>query len=157
MEQLLNEFKNTVIEAAGRLKLIPESKTGVHPSDGEWSIKEILGHLVDSAANNHRRFVQYQFVDELVFSGYRQQDWVRVQHYYKASWLLLVELWQAYNLHLVHLLSVIPERIFEQPNEPAFDEIGWDWNETGLPSLAYLARDYIKHMNHHLQDIWDRV
>jgi len=72
--------------------------------DGKWSRKEILGHLIDSAANNHQRFVRMQHEEALVLPGYRQDDWVRTQNYAAREWRDLVELWMAYNRHLAHIL-----------------------------------------------------
>ena len=66
---------------------------------GSWTKKEILGHLIDSAAINHQRFVRAQFTDDLVFDGYVQDDWVKVQDYQNRDWRELVELWHGYNRH----------------------------------------------------------
>ena len=55
----------------------PKSQTP--RAQDKWSPREIVGHLIDSAANNHQRFVRAQFTDDLVFSGYQQAEWVGVQ------------------------------------------------------------------------------
>ena len=70
-----------VDEAASRMMSIPEEQTGLRPAPGKWSRKEILGHLIDSAVNNQARFVRAQLQDDLVFDGYDQDAWVRVQRY----------------------------------------------------------------------------
>ena len=75
---------------------------------GKWSPREIVGHLIDSAANNHQRFVRGQLQDDLVFLGYAQEDWVRVQHYADAPWPDLVALWRLYNLHLARVMDLTP-------------------------------------------------
>ena len=63
------------------LLLAIEADVSAQPlSPGKWSPREIVGHLIDSAANNHQRFVRGQLHDDLVFLGYAQEDWVRVQH-----------------------------------------------------------------------------
>jgi len=64
-----------------RLLEIPEQQSAIARSEDKWSPKEIIGHLIDSASNNHQRFVRAQFTDELIFAGYEQEGWVRVQDY----------------------------------------------------------------------------
>ena len=67
--------------------------------------------MIDSAANNHQRFVRAQFTDDLVFSGYEQEQWVSSQKYRDESWSDVIQLWSSYNLHLLHVASVIPEDV----------------------------------------------
>lgn len=64
---------------------IPEAAAAHALAEGQWSPKQIIGHLIDSAANNHQRFVRAQFTDDLVFPGYEQEAWVEVQHYNDES------------------------------------------------------------------------
>ncbi len=56
------------------------------PAPGKWSIQEILGHLMDSAVNNHHRFVRAQEVEVLTFPDYQQDHWVGVQGYNESPW-----------------------------------------------------------------------
>jgi len=88
---------------------ITESQSERPRAEDQWSSKQIIGHLIDSAANNHARFVLGQLKDDLVFPGYEQDRWVASQHYQEASWSQLVELWRAYNLHLAHVMSYVPK------------------------------------------------
>src|SRR4029077_10226718 len=78
--------------AATRLPGVSDEAASRRPAPGKWSKKEILGHLIDSAANNHQRFIRLQMEDQLVFPGYRQNDWVELQHYSDRAWGDLVEL-----------------------------------------------------------------
>ncbi|MFT5690607.1 MAG: hypothetical protein ACI8PQ_003464 [Planctomycetota bacterium] len=71
---------------------------------GKWSAREVLGHLVDSATNNQRRFVEAQLGEDLVFPGYDQDAWVAVQRYREANWSALVNLWGKLNLHVAHMM-----------------------------------------------------
>lgn len=77
-EQFLREFESAIESASERLLEIPEAETEKPLGDG-WCAKQILGYLIDSAANNHARFVRAQLQDDLMFDGYAQEDWVRVQ------------------------------------------------------------------------------
>ncbi|MEM7231640.1 MAG: DinB family protein, partial [Planctomycetota bacterium] len=67
--------------------------------EGKWTRIQILGHLIDSAANNHQRFIRAQeSTEELVFPKYEQDHWVSVQGYSGAEWSSVVSLWEQYNL-----------------------------------------------------------
>ncbi len=107
--EFLRDFEETIRGAAVRLQGISEEDSAKHNND-EWSRREILGHLIDSATNNHQRFVRAQFKDDLVFPGYEQEQWVSSQKYNDEPWPDLIELWRAYNLHLLHVVSVHPRK-----------------------------------------------
>ena len=155
--EFLRDFEETIRDAAVRLQKISEEDSAKHKGD-EWSRREILGHLIDSATNNHQRFVRAQFKDDLVFPGYEQEQWVSSQKYNDEPWPDLIELWRAYNLHLVHVVSVIPENVLTQPREKhSLDQIAFNMVDQGKPAtLEYLIRDYLDHLKHHLDQIWRR-
>src|SRR3954470_5646711 len=102
-ENVANELMAVVQAALPRLTALSEATVAHRPTPDRWTIKEVIGHLIDSAANNHQRFVRAQFVDELVFPKYEQNEWVRCQAYNDADWQELLELWQRYNRHLAHV------------------------------------------------------
>ena len=102
-------FGYSVEDAATRMLAISEEESRVPRAEDKWSPKEIVGHLIDSASNNHQRFVRAQFTDHLVFPGYEQESWVRAQGYRDEPWPLLVELWRSFNLHLAHVMERSPE------------------------------------------------
>ena len=159
LEQFLNDFRETIVQATGQLKALPEDRVYHRSSPGEWAPIEILGHLIDSAANNHQRFVRAQFTDDLVFPGYEQEQWVNSQKYREASWSDVVQLWSAYNLHLVHVASMIPEEVLTKPRSPhTLDVIAFKLVDKNQPAtLEYLIRDYLVHLRHHLDQIFDEV
>jgi hypothetical protein len=123
----------------------------------KWSPKEVIGHLIDSAANNHQRFVRAQLNDELSFLGYEQEDWVRVQGYNQEPWQQLVQLWKHYNLHLLHVMSLVPEQTRTKPRTTHnLDQIAWKTVAAKNPvTLEYFMRDYVAHMKNHLRQIAD--
>ena len=153
-QQFLNDFEQTVREATARLQTISPAESDQHGT-GEWSRKQILGHLIDSAANNHQRFVRAQFSDDLAFPGYDADQWVDAQKYTDTAWPDLIELWRAYNLHLVHVVSRIPEPVLTQPrNKHTLDKIAFKTVHPSVPAtLEYLIRDYLDHLKHHLDQI----
>ena len=78
VNNLARDLGSVVGSAAEQLHAISESQSQVSPVEGQWSAKQVLGHLIDSAANNHQRFVRAQFTADLVFPGYDQEQWVKV-------------------------------------------------------------------------------
>src|ERR1700730_12660219 len=114
MNDWIEAFRQTSDRAPGRLLQISEPQSEIAPASGKWSPKEIVGHLIDSASNNHQRFVRAQFTDDLVFPGYEQEAWVSVQRYQEASWTDLVGLVHLFNLHLARVIEAIPRSVREK-------------------------------------------
>jgi hypothetical protein len=157
MQDALEDFRHAVEAYAERLRSMNEMDARRRRGGAEgWSAKEIIGHLIDSAANNHRRFVLAQLKDDLVFEGYAQDDWVRVQGYSDEPWSQLVELWHAYNLHLAHVMSRAPEESLRRERAAhSLDRIAWQTVGASQPgTLEYLMRDYFGHLKHHLAQIF---
>src|SRR6185295_13890379 len=106
MDQFLSDFRHTIEDGKNRLLTISadDARSG---EPGKWSTQQIIGHLIDSAANNHQRFVRAQFTTDLVCPGYEQDNWVDSQKYNDEPWSDLINLWAAYNNHLAHVVSVM--------------------------------------------------
>ena len=123
--------------------------------ENKWSKKEILGHLVDSASNNHQRFVRAQFQRNLVFQSYNQDDWVKVQNYQFVNWFSLVELWKGFNFLIVHLIAEIPNEILlKETVEHNFNAIAYIVVPKSKPAtLEYFIKDYYLHLRHHLERV----
>ena len=159
MQDFLDDFRETVSLAAERFELISEQQSQIPRAAGKWSPREILGHLIDSAANNHQRFVRAQFTDDLVFAGYEQENWVDVQRYQDEPWKDLVQLWQFYNRHILHVIEVAPEeqrtklRAKHNLHQIASDLLSEDEPVT----LEWFMRDYLDHMKKHLGQIFESV
>lgn len=157
MPAYIQELKDAVLDAFQNLTLVPEEKVTERPAPGKWSVKEIIGHLIDSASNNHQRFVRAQFTKELVFDGYGQDDWVGAQKYQEANWHELLILWRGFNLHLVHLMEIMPDDIRKrQRTVHNLHQIAFHTVPEDLPtSLDYFMGDYVVHLKHHLRQIED--
>ena len=153
--EFLEDFRDTIVSAKARLSDIPETQSRQKNSPDDWSPAEIIGHLIDSAANNHQRFVRAQFTDDLVFPGYEQERWVSSQKYSDEPWPEVIQLWSSYNLHLLHVVSVIPEDVLTKPRSPhTLDQIAFNLVDKNNPAtLEYLIRDYVDHLRHHLDQI----
>jgi hypothetical protein len=116
------------------------------PKPGSWSRKEELGHLIDSATNNHIRFALAAIDGEFRGQGYAQDKWVEAHGYREMEWRALVDLWYHYNVLLAHLVDRIPEE--KMDNRCV---IGWD-----VLTLGFVIKDYVLHMQHHLDHILAR-
>ena len=155
MEEFLNEFRQTIATATNQLLQISPAASQSPRAAGKWSPKEIIGHLIDSASNNHQRFVRAQFTEELVFAGYEQEGWVRVQDYQGEEWTDLVQLWRLYNQHLLHLMSLVPEetrmklRYKHNLQQIASESL----SENEPVTLDWFMRDYVDHLKKHLKQI----
>ena len=94
MKDVAEDLRSTVDREAARLAAMPAEKARLPIAPGKWSPQEIIGHLVDSASNNHGRFVRAQLHDDLIFPGYDQEAWVRMQDYVSSDWVALIALWR---------------------------------------------------------------
>jgi hypothetical protein len=155
-DQFLKDFRETVINATARLREMTPEQSRIRKSPDDWAPIEVLGHLIDSAANNHQRFVRAQFTDDLVFPGYEQDNWVSAQRYHDASWSDLIQLWSSYNLHLAHVASVMPERARTKSRATHnLDHIAFkSVDKSDATTLEYFIRDYVDHLQHHLNQIF---
>ena len=148
------DLRDAVNGAAPRLLALGEA-SGTRPGPGKWSPREIIGHLVDSATNNHGRFVRGQLQDNLVFPGYAQDDWVRIGRYQDAPWDELVTLWQTLNLQLARLMEGTPEDARNRPHaRHSFEEIGVPLKAGEAATLEHVMSDYVGHLKHHLAQIF---
>lgn len=125
------------------LKAVSEDEYNRKPSPEKWCKKEILGHLIDSASNNHQRFirVQYEDIPSLV---YHTDHWVSLTDYKNSKPLQLISLWEAYNRHLLFIIEAIP------PENLVRKCIT---NEKSPVTLQWLIQDYVKHLEYHLKQI----
>ena len=133
-----------VAEVPQRLLKVDEAKSQEEPRGMTWSRRQLLGHLIDSASNNHQRFVRGQFQAQMSFPPYAQDDWIAVQGYAERPWVELVELWSAYNLHLLHVMRRVPAAAYGHGCVVSAGEGS---------TLAELMVDYVGHLSHHLEQI----
>jgi methylisocitrate lyase len=155
MQPYVEDLRRTVERATGALLALSDAATARRPAPDKWSPREIIGHLVDSASNNHQRFVRAQFQEDLVFAGYEQDEWVRAQDYQSAPWAPLVRLWRSMNLQLARVMATVPDaaRMREHARHN-LDRIAWKKVAADRPAtLDYFMADYVGHLKHHLRQI----
>jgi DinB superfamily len=144
MKELSEKLARSVQSAEAILRNVSEAESSKPVLKGGWSRKQVIGHLIDSASNNHQRFVRAALQGSLGFPPYDQDGCVRVQAVQSAPWTLLVALWVNYNLYLAHVIAHLPAAQLESPCQ-----IGEDKPVT----LRFLAEDYLTHLLHHLKQI----
>jgi hypothetical protein len=144
----MKELSETLVElveaAEPRLREVSETESAQPILAGGWSRKQVIGHLIDSASNNHQRFVRAALQTSLEFPGYDQSGNVLVQGVQDADWQLLVALWAAYNRYLAHVIARLPASKLE-----TLCRIGTD----DAVTLDFLATDYLTHLRHHLRQL----
>lgn len=145
MRSAIERLRFAVRTLPTTLAAVAEADAGVRPSPERWTKKEVVGHLIDSAANNHRRFVLGQLQPGQAFPRYDQEGWVRVQAYQSARWADLIELWRAYNAHLLHVVGQMSD-----DSRRAVCRVG-DGAEV---TLEWLFADYVEHLEHHLRKMF---
>ena len=144
MNQLSDELVRVVKSAEAALLQVSDAESDKPVLSGGWSRKQVLGHLIDSASNNHQRFVRAALQSSLEFPHYDQDGFVRVQAVAAANWALLIALWASYNRYLAHVIAHLPASSLDTPCR-----IGSDKPVT----LKFLAEDYLRHLLHHLRQI----
>lgn len=141
---IASDLGRTVAQAKPLLLKFDNADTSVRPSENKWSKKEILGHLLDSASNNHQRFVRAALAGSLTFPGYEQDALIGLENFAEIDWSFLVDFWASYNRFLAHVMNHLPAEAAGATcnignNKPA--------------TLEWLAGDYVAHLKHHLNQI----
>ena len=151
-------LRQAVERATPRLLALGDAAASVPPAPGKWSPKEVIGHLIDSASNNHGRFVRAQFTEDLVFPGYQQEQWVAAQHYAGAPWEELVALWRGFTLHIARVMENAPETVRRAARaNHNLEQIAFRILPPGeSATLEYFMADYVDHLEHHLAQIFPR-
>jgi hypothetical protein len=126
------------------LNSVPESLAATPWRPDGWTRLEVLGHMIDSAANNHQRFVRAALDGSYVGPFYQQDGWVAAHGYKRLSWPQLLHWWTAYHEILKAVVAHISEekltaKCVVGDNEPV--------------TLQFLIEDYIAHQQHHLKQI----
>jgi len=143
MENTIQQLQSIIDNYTPQLESLHEDVWSAKPNPSKWSKKEILGHLIDSAQNNIRRFIVAQYEDKPKIV-YAQDTWVAASNYQNYVTKNLVDLWILINKHICMILKNIPagvEEILSETSEPH--------------SIEWLAADYNKHLLHHLHQVLD--
>ncbi len=142
-QQTAEGLEKVLTAVVPQLRRYTPEQAVVRPAPGKWSKKEILGHLVDSALNNHQRFVRAQ-QGPFEGPGYDQDFWVQSQGYQQADWQTLVHVWETLNRNIARIMRLIPADALQQTCR-----IG----SNAPVTLGYIVEDYLVHLQHHLRQV----
>ena len=141
MSAIADQIQNYIELHLEKLNSIPETEFAHKPMPNKWSKKEILGHIIDSAMSNIRRFVVAQYENE-PHIVYNQDKWVAISDYqnYKSS--ELIQLFYLIHKHLCNILKNTPAEMMQRK-----------CRTEDVHTLEWLAEDYLKHLKHHLNQV----
>lgn len=153
MPDLLTDWRETVEQAADAWRRLPDERARLPVAPGTWSTKEVVGHLVDSAAHNHQRFVRAQWIANLICTPYDQDEWVGTQRYIDAPWPELVELFRTYNNHLARVVEALPDAVLDRRrHRHNLHVVAWQPIAEDTPvTLRWFVTDYVAHLKHHVR------
>jgi len=140
MKAVAEELVREVDAFYAKYRALTDDTASINLAADKWSPKEIIGHLIDSASNNHQRFVRLRLQDELRFPAYGAEPWISVQDCGNLAWETLISLWLNFNLLLAHIIRDIDE-----------DSLGHVWIvDDTRRTLGDIAVDYLRHLREHL-------
>ena len=145
MNDTIQELRGVVQLYSKKFSAFTDAEFERKPAPGKWSKKEILGHLIDSATNNHQRFIRVQFENKPTIF-YDQDNWVHYNHYNDLPTKQLIRFWTIYNKHLVEVIKRIPE-------ENLLNQC--KMKNGKYVTLDFLINDYVVHVEHHIRQIFD--
>jgi hypothetical protein len=148
-------LRAAVAAASPRLERISDAAAAMPLAGGKWSAKQVIGHLIDSASNNHQRFVRANFTEDLIFAGYDQERWVTIGRYAEAPWESLLTLWREFNLQIARVMESTPEDVLtSRRTRHNLHQLAWCAVPADQPAtLGYFMNDYVDHLEHHLAQI----
>ncbi len=141
METIANELASWVNIYEKDLRAIPDATMYAIPLPHKWSKQELLGHLIDSAQSNIRRFVVGQYEDQPKIT-YNQDKWVAANDYQQWDNKDLIDLWVLQNKQISSILKNTSDNDAERM---VLTE--------ALHSIRWLAEDYIKHLRYHMHQL----
>jgi hypothetical protein len=133
----LQSLRELIARLPGRLSAIPIDKAAQKPKPDAWSIKQELGHLLDSAANNHQRIVRAQLEEKPAMPGYDGDAWVELHRYQERDWSMLIDGWAALNRQLLAAAEAVPDAASTRTLTIA---------DSAPLTLQFVFDDYIDHM-----------
>lgn len=147
------EMLRLIAEWEPKLTMLPEEVISTRRNSQNRTIKQILGHMVDSASNNTHRIVHLQYQKSpLIFPDYanlgNNDRWIAIQNYQHENWNDLIQLWKYSNLHIVHVMNhVSPEKLNHE----------WISALNEKVTLESMMMDFLRHFKLHLSEIEELI
>jgi DinB superfamily len=138
--ELAHAFRSGLGEIREAIRAVPAERASEPWREGGWTRKQILGHMLDSAANNRQRFVRAASDGHYRGPGYAQQAWVDAHGYAEKEWETLISWWKAEHEILASVVDRIPEERLEA---------GCIVGDDAPVTLRFLIEDYLRHQREH--------
>lgn len=147
-----SEISDEIVEIVKReeslLKSLSIDEITVRVNSQRRTIKMLVGHMIDSASNNHQRMVRLQYVTdgELVFPDYTQDNnlWIRLQKYQEEDWTVLIQLWMYSNIHIAYVIRTVDHSKLNN---------FWTDYQGNRVTLDMMIRGYLDHLKLHVSHI----
>lgn len=148
-ESIIQELLNLIKEWEPKLFALPEEVITERRNSQNRTIKQIVGHMVDSASNNTHRIIHLQYQKSpLVFPDYANlgynDRWIAIQNYQDEQWNNLIQLWKYTNIHITHVIRNINTEKLENVWISALNQ---------EISLKAMVVDFPRHFKLHLNEI----
>ncbi|WP_080055248.1 DinB family protein [Spirosoma aerolatum] len=143
----LDRLRRHINDVPPLLRALPEQELSWH-LPGKWSRKQVLGHLIDSAINNLKRFTDAQFANgPYPIQSYNQDKLVSANGYQDLPLSHLLTLWSSLNIQICYVIEAMSTTTLSSPIQlPAT-------TQAGDKTLQWLFDDYVLHMEHHLKTL----
>lgn len=145
MKDATAELQEIVSTFSLTIRAINTHDFNAKPNPTKWSRKEVLGHLIDSAHNNLRRFVVGQY-DQQPHIVYDQDFWVSANNYQNMPDEEVITLWKLLNERIIAVLNNMSIENYDRTCDTG--KIS-----PSIHTMQWLATDYVKHLKHHLNQI----
>ena len=147
LQTAILQLEKHIQEVLEQIKQFSAETVLQKPAPGKWSKQEILGHLIDSAINNLKRFTEIQFLPQpYQVVSYQQDDLVKVNHYQDIPLVHLLGLWKSLNQQILYVAKNIPPEKLSYKVDPKYDN-------RELKTLGWIIADYVAHMEHHFRQL----
>ncbi|MBN2613888.1 MAG: DinB family protein [Bacteroidales bacterium] len=152
-EPVCKELIALVDQWEPNLTVLSEKTVTNRKNSQNRSIKQILGHMCDSASNNTHRTVHLQYQGSPLqfpnYASYGNNDrWIAIQNYQEEDWNNLIGLWKYSNIHIVHVFRNIDNSKLENV---------WEADTGKYVSLRSGIVDYLRHFKLHLDEIEELI
>ena len=148
LHNITNDIVRIVDEWEDRLRSLTHGEIAERRNHQNRTVKQLVGHMVDSASNNQQRMTRLQYNDVLEFPDYTQDNdrWIAIQNYQDFEWNNLISLWKFCNLHIVHVIKNVD-----------VSKLGNVWTdyEGNKVTLADMIGGYLSHLQLHTREIED--
>ncbi len=146
LQKVGSDIRRIALEWEGKLSGLQEEQITQRLNRQGRNIKQLVGHMIDLASNNHQWMVRLQYINNLQLPDFRHHSdlWISIQQYQQEDWKEMLELWKSYNFHIAHLIKYV---------DPSCLNNCWTDGEKEPLRLLDLIYDYLAHLRYSINEI----